>query len=167
MWPWSESCVNGGSTQHLLHHGLQRLKEKSLYRPLSFIKGHRSSADLRAASINFHTLVFVVYTRIYHYLQWKVVTYGATVLQEHDLKFLRKHRHLPLSLPFCFFFKLSLSIEIMLSFRKLIYSIHWFCLQEKTNFPGFLNGGPVAVKLSIWRVFICAAISPGKPQVGV
>lgn len=38
-WPWSESCVNGGSTQHLVHHGLPRLKAKSLYLPLCFIKG--------------------------------------------------------------------------------------------------------------------------------
>lgn len=50
-------CVNGESTQHLLHHGLQRLKEKSLYLPLCFIKGHPGSADLCVASMNFHSCI--------------------------------------------------------------------------------------------------------------
>lgn len=111
------------------------------------------------------TLVFVVYARIYHYLQWKV-GHGAHVLQEHHFK-IAETTDISLSLPFYLFFKLSLSIEIMLSFRKLIYSIHWFYLQEKAHFRGFLNGGTVAVKHSIWSVFSCAAISLGGPQVGV
>lgn len=64
---------------------------------------------------------------------------------------------------------LSLSIWIMLSFKNLIYSIHWFCLQELASTgPRFLvlaDGRAAAVKHSIWRGFRYTAISPDRPRV--
>lgn len=132
-WPWSESCVNGGSTQHLLHRGLPRLKQKSLYLPLCFINGHSGSCrPLRCIKEHPRSHICSPRTHLSLYATENCYWTAGAPLQD-----LWNHKTSLSSSPFSFKLSLSLplslSIGIMLSFRNLIYSIHWSCLQGKKS----------------------------------